>query len=521
VTDGSGPIPSSPAAPGSGHKSSRPSNSGSSKPRQRTVRENAKPRGDSPPDPQKADDYHDDELSQPSAIQRQDSGNDCAVNGSPAPGVSRAGRRHVRDTSSTDHQDFPEPVSRQDSDLKGGPSREGRRRESKEATTRRRNPAWTENGGTSEDDSQPRVRSERSYADAIDGGDSTFICTWLNQLGLSQYNPLFCAHHVNAGNLEDLDKEALQLIGVQSWGHRTLILKHIGRLKGANSDLPSASTEEENHSRPAARKKGERDKSSAVAALPTTTSTEAHDNLKDVYDQMENIKMHFEAQLEQLNRELLAAKSELAAVKTVLATSQPSSSSSANGLPSLSKWAETLDSPTEAGKANGIRSKGARRKDGTPADSNGDQLGKGESPFASIQGQMAAAAQYIRQVAQQPGMAYGQQLAFANMMHPSAQQYYYGGLGMGMGTGYEAFDAASGQYYVQPMLQQQGGGMQGVGAEAYAGYEQSMSGVANVMSAAMMQQPPLNNQNAGGQGNSGESAEAEEESENAEQKDQS
>jgi len=36
---------------------------------------------------------------------------------------------------------------------------------------------------------------------------------------------------------------------------------------------------------------------------------------------MENMKMHFEAQMEQLNRELMAAKNELTSMKGVLNTS--------------------------------------------------------------------------------------------------------------------------------------------------------------------------------------------------------
>jgi len=61
-------------------------------------------------------------------------------------------------------------------------------------------------------------------------------------------------------------------------------------------------------------------------------------------------------------------------------------------------------------------------------------------------------AQYMRPVAQ-AGMTYGQPV-YANMMHPGAQQYYYGGMGMGMGAGYEGYDAAAGQYYMQPVMQQ-------------------------------------------------------------------
>eukprot|EP00961_Rhodomonas_salina_P152733 2055625-Rhodomonas_salina.1 len=67
------------------------------------------------------------------------------------------------------------------------------------------------------------------------------ICNWLAQLGLSQYATQFLAHHVTGSNLEELDKEALQLIGVQSWGHRCSILKSITRIKGPSLfPLPSS-----------------------------------------------------------------------------------------------------------------------------------------------------------------------------------------------------------------------------------------------------------------------------------------
>ncbi len=47
--------------------------------------------------------------------------------------------------------------------------------------------------------------------------------------------------------------------------------------------------------------------SSAHTHAHTHTALGSHGSLKDVYDQMENIKIHFESQLEQLNRELQVA----------------------------------------------------------------------------------------------------------------------------------------------------------------------------------------------------------------------
>ena len=65
--------------------------------------------------------------------------------------------------------------------------------------------------------------------------------------------------------------------------------------------------------RGARKRGGERDKSSAVGCVAVSgpAGSSSHGSLKDVYDQMENMKIHFESQMEQLNRELQTLKAGL------------------------------------------------------------------------------------------------------------------------------------------------------------------------------------------------------------------
>jgi len=229
--------------------------------------------------------------------------------GLPIP-TSKTGRRHVRDTSNVGVE--KEPSSDNLGDVLT--STQGNRAESDVDGGSRRSHGAKSEGETAKKD-----------------GDSE-ICGWLAQLGMSQYTANFVAHDVTMSNIEEVDKEALQMIGVSSWGHRCAILKGVARLK----ENTAAGSEEEaagqsvRASVPGARKRGgERDRSTTAPTTGTVATQDSHDNLKNVYEQIENMKMHFEAQMEQLNRELMATKAELASVKSALASQQVASN--ANG----------------------------------------------------------------------------------------------------------------------------------------------------------------------------------------------
>mmetsp|Transcript_19935 Transcript_19935/g.66392 ORF Transcript_19935/g.66392 Transcript_19935/m.66392 type:complete len:354 (-) Transcript_19935:1813-2874(-) len=152
------------------------------------------------------------------------------------------------------------------------------------------------------------------------------VCAWLTEMGLQQYIGLFASHHVSSDLLSELNMEALETIGVNSWGHRCLMLRSLSSRRKAAEEMPSI--EEDSAARPGAgkQKPNAKERSGGFGLALTVAGAQAdggnaHDNLKDVYEQMENMKMHFEAQMEQLNRELMAAKNELTSMKGVLNTS--------------------------------------------------------------------------------------------------------------------------------------------------------------------------------------------------------
>ena len=142
------------------------------------------------------------------------------------------------------------------------------------------------------------------------------MVSWLAQLGLPFYKDIFAQHHVTPDLLLELDHEALEKIGVQSWGHRCVLLRSVAaRRKDFALDGGAMQSQEQDEGvlgglRGARKRGGERDKSSSVGGVvvsgPAGSST--HGSLKDVYDQMENMKIHFESQMEQLHRELQTLK---------------------------------------------------------------------------------------------------------------------------------------------------------------------------------------------------------------------
>ena len=138
------------------------------------------------------------------------------------------------------------------------------------------------------------------------GVDDTVV-SWLAQTGLSCYQGLFAQHHVTSDLLLALDAEALEKIGVQSWGHRCVLLRAVaGRRKDLAADGSCAAQSEAEDGgvgglRGARKRGGERDKSAATAGA-------AAGSLHDVYLQIENLKLHFESQVEQLNSEMQALK---------------------------------------------------------------------------------------------------------------------------------------------------------------------------------------------------------------------
>jgi hypothetical protein len=141
------------------------------------------------------------------------------------------------------------------------------------------------------------------------------VTNWLAQVGLSCYQGVFVQHHVTADLLLDLDMEALEKIGVQSWGHRCMLMRAVAaRRKDSDCGLQSQEHDEGAGGgvRGARKRGGERDKSAglgvAAAVWGPAATTNAHSNVKDVYDQMENMKIHFDSQMEQLNRELQKLK---------------------------------------------------------------------------------------------------------------------------------------------------------------------------------------------------------------------
>ena len=150
------------------------------------------------------------------------------------------------------------------------------------------------------------------------------MASWLAQAGLSCYQGLFAQHHVTADLLLDLDMEALEKIGVQSWGHRCVLMRAVAaRRKDSEGGMQSQEQDESAGAgvRGARKRGGERDKSAglgvaAAVSGPAATSN-AHSNVKDVYDQMENMKIHFDSQMEQLNRELQTLKAGIHASNSV------------------------------------------------------------------------------------------------------------------------------------------------------------------------------------------------------------
>ena len=136
------------------------------------------------------------------------------------------------------------------------------------------------------------------------------------QLGLPCYKDLFAQHHVTADLLHELDHEALEKIGVQSWGHRCLLLRAVAaRRKDFAVEGGAMQSQEQDEGvlgglRGARKRGGERDKTSSVGGVVVSgpAGANSHGGLKDVYDQMENMKIHFESQMEQLHRELQTLK---------------------------------------------------------------------------------------------------------------------------------------------------------------------------------------------------------------------
>jgi hypothetical protein len=127
-----------------------------------------------------------------------------------------------------------------------------------------------------------------------------------------QYTGRFAAHHVTAALLPLLDNAALQEIGVASWGHRTELLRALAqrhRDEGTDDEGGWAGG-----GRQGARARGgARDRSGGDAARGASGEGKGgggQEGLREVYGQMENLKMHFEAQMENLSRELLATRSQ-------------------------------------------------------------------------------------------------------------------------------------------------------------------------------------------------------------------
>lgn len=222
--------------------------------------------------------------------------------------------------------------------------------------------------------------------------------------------------------------------------------------------------------------------------------------------QIENMKMHFEAQMEQLNRELLSTKAELNSVKGALAAQQ---ASSANGGSTGGKKHNSGGNSEGEGKngagVNRNGNKQQRRKD-----NGADGVGEGNGVYGAFNnaqqgmGGQVGNAQYMRPVAQ-AGMTYGQPV-YANMMHPG-QQYFYGGLGMGMGAGFEGYDASAGQYFIQPVMQQQQA-MQGVpvGADGYGTFDSSGQMMpVQIAGNGMQSGPEVQAQDMGANGSNGAS----------------
>jgi len=145
------------------------------------------------------------------------------------------------------------------------------------------------------------------------------VVSWLAQQGLMCYKQLFAQHHVTSDLLLELDNEALEKIGVHSWGHRCVLLRAVAvRRKDLAVDSGAMQSQEQEEGamgglRGARKRGGERDKSSAVGGVAVSgpAGSSSHGSLKDVYDQMENMKIHFESQMEQLNRELQTLKAGL------------------------------------------------------------------------------------------------------------------------------------------------------------------------------------------------------------------
>jgi hypothetical protein len=163
------------------------------------------------------------------------------------------------------------------------------------------------------------------------------VSSWLSQLGLACYHGVFAAHHVTADLLLELDTEALDKIGVASWGHRCVLLRAVAaRRKDLAGDGAYFPNDQDDGAaglglRYVRKRGGERDKSAGMTGMSATTgvanvagpaglgSVNSHGSLKDVYDQLENMKIHFESQLEQLNRDLQALKTSIPAPAPVVA----------------------------------------------------------------------------------------------------------------------------------------------------------------------------------------------------------
>ena len=101
---------------------------------------------------------------------------------------------------------------------------------------------------SSRDRSSREGSKRRSGQDAASPDDSVTVeplvdgevSSWLARLGLAVYQPRFAAHHVSADLLHELDSEALEKIGVHSWGHRCVLLRSVAARRQDAADAMQA-----------------------------------------------------------------------------------------------------------------------------------------------------------------------------------------------------------------------------------------------------------------------------------------
>mmetsp|Transcript_55140 Transcript_55140/g.135003 ORF Transcript_55140/g.135003 Transcript_55140/m.135003 type:complete len:456 (-) Transcript_55140:86-1453(-) len=361
------------------------------------------------------------------------------------------------------------------SDGKGVQGANKREKGAREAASKKKG-----NGGEGE----PQVDEFRSIG--LDGvkaaafspaeGADESVSAMLKRIGLPQYTSLLESNDVDDTNWHFLDQQALEALGIGSWGHRVAISRAATQRRQIEEEEDVGFAVDGMFR---GRKKGV---GKGDSRGPGDMGNK-HEDLKYVYEQMENIKMHFEAQIEQLNRELHATKDELASFKRSVATGVAGGSQVQVSGKQAAKFGEVdMNSGGNAGGKDGSKAGPQGIGGGGGSGSRGGKTQRRKENDDGYAHGGGGSGQYMRGGA--TGGAYGHnnqqgynqnQMGFAphmyqGMMHPGNMQYYYNNVGMHMqGGGYDQHMQGGGYEFSNSYGGGDGGGFHGGGMNSMQG----------------------------------------------------